>query len=439
MLFSFIFPIYNEELFLESQIEKFIGLALQKYKNKFEIILVENGSEDRSWSIAKKIKKKFSFVKIYKLPFPSYGQALKTGLANAAGKKIFFFNVDYFNLDFIEKATKLLNTVDIVIGSKTLANSSDERSFFRKITTYMFNVFLRLILNYPGTDTHGIKAFKKTKELIHFAKICRTQNELFDTELVIRLTRNGAIFVDLPQKISELRKSRYFGMRRIKSTIDDLILIIKTKYFFGSNFYPLLVDADDFGMSDKVNSEIINQVDSNSLNIVSIMPNLVKKRDLDNLKMFSETISYSMHLNLLRGLPCEKRERVSSLVNGNGVFYSLPFFSFRLLFGLISLDEVKLEFMAQYRKLRTMGIVPKHLNSEQHIHVFSPINNLLENEIKKTSIKKIRSVESSFYSLSTKPFRRFCLFFLKKMFDLKFDKFNDFKDRYDAYIVHPGA
>ena len=438
MLFSFIFPVYNEEVHLKNQIEKFIQFVNQKYKNKFEIILVENGSKDKSWSLVKDLEKKFSFVKAYKLPYPSYGRALRKGLSVSLGKKIFFFNVDYFSFDFIEKADKLLNTVDIVIGSKTLANSDDGRSFFRKSITYFFNVFLRLILNYPGTDTHGIKAFKKTKTLIKFAEICHTDNELFDTELILRLTRHGAIFVDLPQKTTELRKSRYSVMRRIKSTFYDLVLIIKAKYFFGNNFFPLVFDADDFGMSEEVNKKILTEIEAGNLDIVSIMPNLVKPKDLNNLKNYFGKIDYSMHFNLLRGKPCEKDNKVQSLINRRGNFYPLPIFVFRLFFEMISLDEVKLEFLAQYRKLAKAGIYPKYLNSEQHIHILSPINRLLEKEIDKTSIKKIRSLGSSFSSLKRKPLRKFCLVFFKKIFDFKFNKFSDFKNRYDARIVHPG-
>ena len=200
MLLSFIFPVYNEEDFLNSQVENFIKIAQKEYKNKFEVILVENGSSDCSWNLVKKLEKRFSFIKSQSLPVASYGMAIRHGLINAVGDKIFLLNVDYFDFDFIKKASKLLNTIDLVIGSKTLTNSNDQRPFYRRIGTYLFNAFLRLVLNYPGTDTHGIKAFRRSKRLINIVKNCRTQNELFDTELILRLTRSGAIFVSSKRK-----------------------------------------------------------------------------------------------------------------------------------------------------------------------------------------------------------------------------------------------
>ncbi len=438
-IYSFIFPIHNEALFLENQLTKFFDFANKKYQNKFGVILVENGSSDNSWLIAKRLEKKYAFVKAHHFPSPSYGMAIRWGILNAVGKNVFVLNVDYFDFDFIEKANKLLKTIDVVIGSKTLTSSDDQRSFFRRMMTYFFNVFLRLVLNYPGTDTHGIKAFRKSENLVEIAKSCRTQNELFDTELILRLTKNGAIFVDLPQKIVELRKSRYFGTRRIKSTISDLISIIKTKYFFRSVFFCSLIDADDFGISSRVNQAILDEVNSMSLNVVSIMPNLVKQSDLEKLKLAQNPIDYSMHFNLLRGKPCTDVDKVKSLVDSSGKFYNLFFFMLRLNLGLIKIDDIKTEFLAQYNRLLKLGIRPIYLNSEQHLHIFSPINKLLEKEITKTSILRIRSISSSFHSLDGKFIRKFALLFLKNLCEFRYGRFNEFKKLYKAYVVHPGS
>lgn len=439
MTFSFIFPINNEADILNSQLSVFIDFVNKKYKDKFEIILVENGSSDESWAITKKLGKKFDFIRIYHIPISSYGAAIRWGIINALGKKIFVLNVDYFDFEFIEKANKLLNTIDIVIGSKTLTSSNDQRPLFRRTATYFFNVFLRLILNYPGTDTHGIKAFKKSKKLIDFSRACQAQNELFDTELILRLTKNGLLFIDLPQKITEIRKSRYFGMRRFKSTFVDLVSIIRTKYFHKKVFFCSLVDADDFGFSRAVNQAIINEAKLKTVNVVSIIPNLVKKNDINNLKDSSSSLIYSMHFNLLRGKPCANFNEVKSLINSNGMFYSLFIFIVRLNFGLCKLSEIETEFKAQYARLLKMGVNPTHMSSEQHIHIFSPINEILEKLINETSIKKIRSIASSLDSLSDKILRKFCLIIFIKICSFRFFKFDEFNKKYDAYIAHPGS
>ena len=435
---TFIFPVHNEAEILSQQIEKFSSFLIRNYKRKFEVILVENGSTDNSWNIAKKLEKKLPFLRAHRMPEPSYGGAIRWGILNSLGNKIFILNVDYFDYDFIAKADALLNTLDLVVGSKTLVNSNDQRPFYRRIGTYLFNVFLRLVLNYPGTDTHGIKAFRRSNHLINFAKACRTQNELLDTELILRLTRNGAIFVDLPQKVTEMRPSRYFGLRRIKSTLIDFLSIIKTKYFFKKVFVSSIIDADDFGISKNVNEAIIHEAKNQGLDVVSIMANLVKKSDLLMLKKSAKDIDFSLHFNLLRGKPVSNPSTVQSLINARGEFYSLPFFIMRLILGMIDLEEIKHEFRSQYGRLLRLGVIPVYLNSEQHVHIFSPINRLLEKEIKSTSIKRIRSLASSFHSLNNKLLRKIALIILKNICMLRFSYFDEFKKKYDAYIVHPG-
>lgn len=435
---TFIFPVHNEAAILHQQIENFSSFLINNYKKKFEIILVENGSTDNSWSIAKKLEHKFSFLRAHRMPEASYGGAIRWGILNALGNKIFVLNVDYFDYDFIFKADALLNTLDLVVGSKTLVNSNDKRPFYRRIGTYLFNVFLRLVLNYPGTDTHGIKAFRRSQHLINFVKTCRTQNELLDTELILKLTRNGAIFVDLPQQVAEIRPSRYFGLRRFKSTLIDLLSIIKTKYFFKKVFVSSIIDADDYGISKKVNDAILHEAKNQGLDIVSIMANLVKKNDLLVLKKNVKNMNFALHFNLLRGKPVSDLTSVQTLVNGHGEFYSLPFFMMRLILGMINLDEVKHEFWSQYRRLVRLGVSPVFLNSEQHLHIFSPLNKMLEREIRETSIKKIRSSASSFHSLNNKLLRKLILILLKNICIWRFSYFDEFKKKYDAYIVHPG-
>lgn len=433
---SFIFPIHNEEEVLVSQLKLFFGKVIPLIGKEFEVILIENGSKDNTADIALKLANKFKCIKYSSLNFASYGQAIKEGISLSTGKQIFILNIDYYDVDFIKKAIVLLPYIDIVIGSKTLSSSQDKRSLLRRLTTYFFNVFLRLVLNFPGTDTHGIKAFANTPFFHNMISRCRTKNELFDTELVIRMTHNGALFVDLPQRVLEIRPSRYKGMRRIVSTIQDILIALDSKYLTKRKFKANLVDADDFGISKEVNQAIMDQVKSKKVNIVSIMANLVDAKSLDLLKK-SKQLSYSLHFNLLRGKPLSKTNDVKSLVNGKGKFYPLYIFISKLLLGKINLNEVINEFRAQYNRLKNNGLDIKYINSEQHLHIFSPINRIIEKE--KVDSVKIRSVSSTVSCLKRKPFR-FCVFLgLRLLLSIKYFYFKEFKQKYNSYIVHPGT
>jgi glycosyltransferase involved in cell wall biosynthesis len=445
ILYSFIFPVHNESEVLVTQLTAFLKevFANLGFSNDFEVILVENGSSDVSPFLTTKLAQKYSFIKSIHLDIPSYGNAIKQGILAAQGDKVFVLNVDYFDIDFIYKASKLLDYLDIVIGSKTLSKSQDQRGLFRRLSTYFFNVFLRLVLNYPGTDTHGIKAFRNSKLLTETIKRCRTRNELFDTELVLRMTHQGAIFVDLPQQVVELRPTRYLGFRRLRSTIIDLGLALVSKYMTNDANQRVVdnnvvVDADDYGISVQVNQAILNEVEKGKVVVVSIMPNLVTPQAAKKLKQY-RSISYSMHFNLLRGKPCSPITLVPSLVNRDGMLYPLPIFFLRLLVGLIKPEEIKIEFFAQYNRLQSLGINPQYINSEQHLHVFSPLNKIIESEMHKTTIRKVRSYESSRSYLSKKPFRWLIFTSLYLLCNLRFGSHGEFKANYQAKIIHPGT
>src|SRR3989344_1190385 len=241
-----IFPVYNEAKILRRSLLQFIQTWKSQKLPHCEIILVENGSHDNSWHIIKKIQKTYRNIIGIRNKEASYGQAIKTGLMHAKGKIIFIFNVDFFDLDFAKDALTILKETDIVVGSKTLSSSHDERSRTRRLITYFFNVFLRLGLNYPGTDTHGIKALRNSPLLTYSIHRCRTKNELFDTELVIRMTRWGAKLVELPVTVKEIRPSRYSLLKRIYLTLMDLATAFWSKYFHLPYFSEKVVVADDY-------------------------------------------------------------------------------------------------------------------------------------------------------------------------------------------------
>ncbi len=235
--FSIIIPVYNEEEILEKQtalLSKELRHRFPSHNYQWEIILVENGSKDNSKKITKKLKTKHHFIKSIHLPHPSYGKALKAGLQKAKYPLAVIFNLDFFDTKFLKKSLKLLNNCDIIVGSKTLPQSEDKRSIVRSLGTYLFNVLLRIIFNYSGTDTHGIKVLKLKPILPMLPKII-AKKELFDTELLLRAYRKGLIITELPVNVAEIRPSRYNNFKRVWNTFVDGCLIFRKKYLNGFN------------------------------------------------------------------------------------------------------------------------------------------------------------------------------------------------------------
>lgn len=229
--FSIVVPVYNEETLLKSSLLELRSQIENKGLEEYEIILVENGSTDGTLLVLKDLSRSFSQLKILQVPYADYGKALREGIEYSRFPRIILFNVDFWDIDFLEEALSFLEDYDCVLGSKMTKGSIDKRPLSRRIISLVFNLILKLLFGYSGTDTHGIKSFR-AQTIKPLISQCVTNKELFDTELIIRAQRFGLLMKELPVCIEEKRPTRYRFIDRFRSAVKDLIFlfwIIKIK------------------------------------------------------------------------------------------------------------------------------------------------------------------------------------------------------------------
>jgi len=224
---SFILPVYNEAKIIEQEIytlDQSLKEKLSDWLTKLELIIVENGSTDNTLALVYKLSQEIPYIKIVHLDKPSYGKALKKGLLLGQGKYLVILNIHFHNIQFIQQALKILGNqpIDILVGSKNLPKSQDERPLLRRVITKSFNLFLRIFFRYQGTDTHGMKIFRKNSITPLISK-CITESELFDTELLLLAQYHGLKIKEIPIDIN--RTSSRGVIKRIWPTLRDLIKI----------------------------------------------------------------------------------------------------------------------------------------------------------------------------------------------------------------------
>lgn len=107
---SIIIPIFNVEQYLRECLD---SIVIQN-SNKVEIIMVNDGSSDKSEEIAKEYSEKYeNFILINKVN-GGLSSARNTGLENANGKYIMYLDSDdYFNSNAIEKIISIINLEDV--------------------------------------------------------------------------------------------------------------------------------------------------------------------------------------------------------------------------------------------------------------------------------------------------------------------------------------
>ena len=154
-MLSIIVPFYNEKESLPVLINRLID-TLEKNNEKWEIILVDDGSEERS-----KIKDQRSNIKLihHRKRFGK-GTALKTGIENSAGEIIIFMDADLQDdpKDIIKFLDKIDQGYELVNGIRVNRQENIIVKIYSKIASW----FLKAFLHSPFTDINcGFKVFKK--------------------------------------------------------------------------------------------------------------------------------------------------------------------------------------------------------------------------------------------------------------------------------------
>jgi glycosyltransferase involved in cell wall biosynthesis len=202
-------PAYNEEELLAETVEELTG-ALRKREAPFELVVVENGSRDRTRELAEKLAAEVPELRVLSLPEADYGRALRAGLLGAEGPIVVTCDADYYDMDFVDDAVARIAAPGgpaVVIGSKRAKGANDTRALHRRAVTAVFSSLLRVGFGLRASDTHGMKALDGDR-IRPVAECCQLGKDLFDTELVLRAERRGLPVIELPVLVEECRPSR---------------------------------------------------------------------------------------------------------------------------------------------------------------------------------------------------------------------------------------
>ncbi|MGB9911250.1 MAG: glycosyltransferase family 2 protein [Microgenomates group bacterium] len=221
---SVFFPAYNEEANIKETVEKAIAV-LNEVAEKWEIIVVDDGSKDKTGEIVKKLMKKEPRIRmITHTPNRGYGAALKSGFYNSQYKWIAFTDADG-QFDFSE-ITKFFEKqketgADLVIGYYLKRAVPFYRIWGSKL--WELAVFLLFGLKVKDIDC-GFKLIKK--EVIEKIPPLEVERGPFiSSELLIKAKKEGFKIVQIgvhhyPRKAG---KATGASLKVIWSGLKDLI------------------------------------------------------------------------------------------------------------------------------------------------------------------------------------------------------------------------
>lgn len=229
---SIVIPVYNEASIVASAAEELCA-GLDARGHDYEIIFAENGSKDSTPQILQGLSERNPRIRWFHSAQPNYGAALKRGILEAKGEIVICDEIDLCDLAFYDAALPLLENggVDMVVGSKAARGASDRRPLVRRVATRVHNRLLRVTLGFKGTDTHGLKAFRRER-LLPVIRKCVVDMDVFASEFVIRAWREGLDVVEIPIQLQEKRKPSIHLFRRVPNVLKNvgkLVYVIRIR------------------------------------------------------------------------------------------------------------------------------------------------------------------------------------------------------------------
>ena len=197
---SIIIPAYNEESRLPDTLEQVIRF-LEKQTFTSEIVVVENGSRDRTYAIAQEFAKKNGNVRAIQNEARGKGLAIQRGMQEAKGEYLFMCDADLSMP--IEELSKFLlpqlQNVDIAIASREAPGSVRyNEPYYRHITGRVFNILIRLLVLPSLQDTQcGFKCIRAdvARDIFPYQTLT---GWAFDVELLYIARHHGSRIVEIP-------------------------------------------------------------------------------------------------------------------------------------------------------------------------------------------------------------------------------------------------
>lgn len=220
-------PVYNEEELLVPNTEKLLGY-LKERDIEHEVIIVSNGSTDRTVEIGKKLQSTYDTVRFFFIEQKGVGIAFRIAASNAKFEKMISMDMDLaVNLSFITQAKDLLDRYTIVLGSKVLGNQ--KRSLIRKAGSFSYIYFSKLILGLKFHDySIGGKGFKTKFVLDHINYIDDETNYVIALTLCAR--KKGYKVIEIPVECIDNRASRFNLIKEAIYRYSMLLKLLRISY-----------------------------------------------------------------------------------------------------------------------------------------------------------------------------------------------------------------
>ena len=220
---SIVIPAYNEEKTIGSVLDETISV-MDNLRFPYEIIVVDDGSTDKTGLIASKYKTQLISNKRNR----GKGHCIRKAIQNSHGEIIVLIDSDgqHQPKEIPTLIEPLLNGTDVVSGSRFLGKTVISTSRLNRIGNFFFNVSIMVITGRRITDSQtGFRALKRS--VIRKLGL-KSEGFEIDAEITVKSLRNGFVYEERPIT-TILRKYQVSRLRLLSDAPKILAAILKSR------------------------------------------------------------------------------------------------------------------------------------------------------------------------------------------------------------------
>ena len=214
---SIVVPCYNEEAILPGNLTTIINyMDVRNNKYRWEIIIINDGSKDKTGEIADNFSNQRNEIKVIHHPVNlNLGHALQTGFRHSKGDIIVVLDVDLsYSVEYIEEMVDKLieSAADIVIASPYMKGGKVTAvPFLRKTMSRWVNRFMRLAAQDKYyTFTSMVRAYRRS--FIQTLNL-KTKDYEISPEIIYKGMILRARILEIPAHLDWTEQNKFAGKR----------------------------------------------------------------------------------------------------------------------------------------------------------------------------------------------------------------------------------
>jgi len=228
MSITFLVPSYNSALTIEETIKEINNALVEKKNFDYEILIIDDYSQDQSYSKIERLHEKYKCIKFYKnLQNLGFCKNFLRGIELST--KEFLMFVPSGNVINSSQIIKIINTIgknDMVIVnySNQIESREVSRVVISKLFTLAVNIFfINKIKYFNGTNIYKTELIKKIEIF--------SNSFIFQSELVLKMCRLTNQYTDCSVTLKNIKKKNtsFFIINNIKKNFVDFIKLIMRK------------------------------------------------------------------------------------------------------------------------------------------------------------------------------------------------------------------